>query len=353
MSTLALKVPSQQNEELVLLRWAGAQQSWRNLASAANGATLYHDERWLRLLERAYGFEITIAAIRDGAEIGAACLLARTKNPFKRRFVALPFSDTCPPLAADPGLIPLLADGLTVQAPPRGGYEIRGIALPAPWQVVDCFGEWTIDLMRPIEELSRRSASHFRRKVRRSIEDGLSVRCGSSLEDLYGFYQLMTETRHRKGLPVQSMQFFKRAHELFSPAGDIEIWSVTQRGQIIAAGLMLRAFDCLHYKWSARRTDSPSGAAHLLLWSVIERHAGITGSLNLGRTDLRNAGLVRFKKEAGAEPSSLPYSFYPKAPEQISAEVLSGPMLMLSQAWRRLPPLATRALSSAIYRYMA
>jgi len=353
MSTLAMSATSRQREDLVLQKWSSGQESWRNLATAANGATLYHDERWLRLLQQAYGFEITIAAIRDGAELGAACLLAQTKNPFRRRFVGLPFSDTCSPLAADPGLLPLLADGLIGQTPPRGGYEIRGVALPAPWQVVDCFGEWRVDLKRPIAELSRRSASHFRRKVRRSIEDGLSVRCGSSLEDLHGFYQLMMETRHRKGLPVQSMRFFKRAHELFSPAGDIEIWSVIQQGRVIAAGLMLRAFDCLHYKWSARRTDSPSGAAHLLLWSVIERHTGITGSINLGRTDVRNAGLVRFKKEAGAEPSALPYSFYPKAPNQISAEVLSGPRRMLSQAWRRLPPFATRALSTAIYRYMA
>ncbi len=55
-------------------------------------------------LKQAYGFKITVAGIRDGSELSAACLLARTKNPFNPRFVALPFSDTCPPLAADPAL---------------------------------------------------------------------------------------------------------------------------------------------------------------------------------------------------------------------------------------------------------
>ncbi len=49
----------------------------------------------------------------------------------------------------------------------------------------------------------------------------------------------------------------------------------------------------------------------------------------------------------------LPYSYYPSAPKQVSAEVLSGPALALSQAWRRLPLAATRVLSSALYRYMA
>ncbi|HKD69626.1 MAG TPA: GNAT family N-acetyltransferase [Candidatus Binataceae bacterium] len=342
-----------QSKRFVVQSLASCRPSWKQLATRANGATLYHDERWLRLLEEVYGFKITVAGVYEGSSLEAACLLARTRNPFKPRFLALPFSDTCPPLAADPALMPLLGNALTMHPMPRAGCEIRGVALPEPWRVVDCFGEWTVDLTRPLAELSRRTASHFRRQVRRGIESGLSVRCGSSIDDLYGFYQLMAETRHRKGLPVQSLRFFKRAHELFSPIGDSEIWSVIEKGSVIAAGLMLRSFDCLHYKWSARRTDCPAGAAQLLIWSAIERHAGITSSLNLGRTDARNAGLVRFKKEAGAKPAPLPYSFYPKAPAQVSAEVLSGPMLLLSRAWRRLPKTATRTLGSALYRYMA
>jgi hypothetical protein len=90
-----------------------------------------------------------------------------------------------------------------------------------------------------------------------------------------------------------------------------------------------------------------------LIWSAIERHAGVSRELNLGRTDARNSGLVRFKKEAGAEPAPLPYSFYPVAPTQVSAEVLSGPMLLMSRVWRRLPTPAARALGSALYRFMA
>lgn len=333
--------------------WADCRPVWRDLATRVNGATLYHDERWLSLLEQVYGFKIAVAGIHAGSGLAVACLLARTKNPFKPRFVGLPFSDSCPPLPADSALIPLLGDALNAHPVPRGGCEIRGLALPDPWQVVNCFGEWTIDLTRPMAELSRATASHFRRQVRHGLEKGLSVRCGSNIDDLYGFYQLMAETRHRKGLPVQSLRFFKRAHELFSPIGDIEIWSVADKGKMIAAGLMLRSFDSLHYKWSARHDECAAGAAQLLMWSMIERHAGVSGSLNLGRTDMRNSGLVRFKKEVGARPSALPYSFYPTAPIQVSAEVLSGPMLLLSQAWRRLPRIASRAISSALYRYMA
>jgi hypothetical protein len=353
LSGQAARVETPPRQEFFVRPWSACQSAWSKLAARANGATLYHDGRWLGLLEQAYGFEVLVAAIAAGSELLAACLLARSANALRPRIVALPFSDACPPLAVEPAIVPVLLEALAGRPMARGGYEIRGAALPAPWQVANCFDEWVIDLTRPRAELSRRTASHFRRQVRRAIQNGLSVRCGSSIDDLYTFYQLMAETRHRKGLPVQPLRFFKRALALFSPVGDLEIWSATEKGRVVAAGIALKAFDCLHYKWSARRLGCSSGAAHLLTWSMIERHAAMARALNLGRTDARNAGLVRFKMEAGAQAVPLPYSFYPQAPGRISAEVLSGPMLMLSQVWRRLPGFATRTLGSALYRYLA
>jgi Acetyltransferase (GNAT) domain len=352
LSTYPGKTAQRQSVRLAITPWAESRAAWRSLAARSNGATLYHDDRWLRLLEKVYGFEIAVAGFTAGSGLSAACLLARTKNPLRPRLMALPFSDTCPPLAADPAMLPRLDEALTAQPMPRGGFEIRGAALAHPWRVVDCFQEWTVDLTRPLAELSRRTASHFRRQVRRGLESGMTVRCGSSQKDLDHFHQLMVETRQRKGLPVQPAGFFQRVQELFGPDGDVEIWTVAGRGGVVAAGLMLRAFDGVHYKWSARRDDA-AGAAQLLMWSVIERHAGAARTLNLGRTDARNFGLVRFKKEAGAQPAPLPYSFYPKAPNQVSAEVLSGPRLLLSRVWRRMPAVAIRAVSSMLYRYMA
>jgi hypothetical protein len=353
LNIFALHNDSPRSARFEMRPWPEGREAWERLATPTNGATLYHDQRWLSLLQRTYGFEMAVASITAGAQLDAGCLLARTRNPFSPRLIALPFSDSCPPLAADPSALAELACGLIRRPMLRGGCEIRGVALPPPWQVVNCFGEWSVDLRQTAAQLQRRHAAHFRRQVRGAADAGLSVRCGSSLEDLHGFYGLMLQTRSRQGVPVQSLRFFERVRELFSPGGDFEIWSVSQGGRLLASGIILRAFDCLHYKWSARRLDSNGGAAHLLLHSMIEQHAGAAVSLNLGRTDVRNSGLVRFKKDAGAEPAPLPYSFYPSAPKQVSAEVLSGTARLLSLAWRRLPLVATRVLGSALYRYMA
>lgn len=71
--------------------WIGGPQPWTSLATPANGATLSHDERWLRLLQRAYGFKIAVATISAGCEPAAASVLARSKNPFNPRVMGLPF----------------------------------------------------------------------------------------------------------------------------------------------------------------------------------------------------------------------------------------------------------------------
>lgn len=100
-------------------------------------------------------------------------------------------------------------------------------------------------------------------------------------------------------------------------------------------------------------SPAPAGINHLLFWSLIEEFAGKAASLDLGRADIRNEGLSRFKRELGATSEPLPYAFFPKGPHHASAEVLNGPRKILSRIWRRLPLPATRALGAAFYGYLA
>ncbi len=352
MSVLAARNTVPGTGRLLIEPWFERREAWNELASSDPGATLYHDERWLRLLNKAYGFELIMVSIAEGPTSGAACVLARTKNPFNRRLAALPFSDGCPPLAPNPSAVGPLFDGLLRARHDRGTYEIRGVDLPPPWKVVNCFSGWKLDLNQSTGAIERRMAPHFRRQLRHAVKAGLLLHTGASLDDLYGFYRLLLEARRRQGVPIQPLRFFLLLRELFAPGRDFEVWSISGAGQLLAAMVILRSFGCLHYKWGARRVDSHIGVMHLLIRSLIENYAGAVRSLDLGRADVRNPGLIRFKREAGAEPQPLPYSFYPAVPSRLSPEVLSGFTWGLSQVWRRLPLPATRILSQALYRYL-
>ena len=88
-------------------------------------------------------------------------------------------------------------------------------------------------------------------------------------------------------------------------------------------------------------------------WHLLEEFAGKARLLDRGRVDVRNTGLRHFKKDHGAQPEPLSYAFFPKAPRQISTEVLSGPAKLVSRLWRFLPSPMTRMLGSALYGYFA
>jgi GNAT acetyltransferase-like protein len=339
---------------LAVRPWEEGREAWDRLISVASGVNLYHRVRWIETLRRSYGLRLYLAiAESDRGEPMAACVFARSKNPFAPRLVSLPFSDSCPPLAVDPDASRQLVGWLAAHKLARGGYEIRGLGAPAPWAVADCFCNWILDVSRPLATIERGLSSSCRRKIRSAQNGGVEIDRATGLPAIRRFYILMAEARRRQGVPVQPLRFFELLHQLFDDGKDVELCFASQRGRDVACDFILRDGDWLYYKWGARRTESPFGATQLLMWSVIQEHAGKSRFFDLGRTDKRNAGLNQFKRELGAVAHPVPYAFFPEAPSRISAEVLSPRDRVLAAIWSRLPLPATRVLSSALYGYLA
>jgi hypothetical protein len=95
------------------------------------------------------------------------------------------------------------------------------------------------------------------------------------------------------------------------------------------------------------------GASHSIFMSIAEHYAQQARYLDFGRTDSRNHGLSRFKRELGAEASALPYSYLPRMPSVTSAENLTDVWQMASRVWRNLPLPVAQVLSNVTYRYPA
>ena len=66
----------------------------------------------------------------------------------------------------------------------------------------------------------------------------------------------------------------------------------------------VRDGDLLHAKWSARVAGGLDGASHSIFMSIAEHYAQQARYLDFGRTDSRNHGLSRFKRELGAQASA-------------------------------------------------
>jgi hypothetical protein len=85
------------SEDPVLVSWADAPAQWCSLSQRCGETNVFHSERWTQVLEQAYSFELSLAApVERSGEFRAALPLARSKNPFRRAMIALPFSDSAP-----------------------------------------------------------------------------------------------------------------------------------------------------------------------------------------------------------------------------------------------------------------
>lgn len=338
-------------EPLAIVPFEQARASWDELAASHPAATLYHSASWAELLSRAYGFRILVAMVRQGGTIAAGCLLSPNKLPFTRRLIGLPFSDSAVPLGVGPEAIRTLLEGLADSN--NGSLEIRGVAAPASWKVNDCFRQWSIDVTRPFPAIERDADRNFRRQARRAITQAVRVDVGDDEARLRRFYRMELETRRRLGVPPQPWRFFSLLHELFAKRHALELWIATRDGRDLAGVVVLRERGKLYAKWSARTSGDIGGASHLVFLSILEHYAGKADLLDLGRTDARNAGLIRFKREMGASASPLPYSYFPRIRRWASAEVPSPVASTLAKAWRLLPLPFTRAIGKTTYGYFA
>jgi Acetyltransferase (GNAT) domain len=328
--------------------------AWRQVVTESSGDQLYLSELWIDLLERAYRFPLSLATIQEsGKAIAAACVFARSRGPINRRFISLPFSDSGALLARDDEAASALLASLLRDGTGATSYEIRGFRAAAPWQTIECFVDYTLDLGRPLAAIERGLDSNFRRNLRRAANQGIEIDTGDTVELMSRFYTMQLESRHHLGLPAQPWRFFKSVQELFAPGGDLDIRIARQNGHDVASAVFLRYKDLLYYKWGARRQDQYSSANHLLFWNAIQDFASHARLLDLGRTDVRNAGLIRFKRGLGATSTSLPVSFYPRAPAHVSAEVLTGARKLMAGVWRKLPISAARILSNLAYGFLA
>jgi GNAT acetyltransferase-like protein len=327
--------------------------AWDELRSGAPARTLFHSPAWCQALKRAYGFRISVATLEKAGRILAGCLLSRTRNPFVRRVVSLPFSDACPPLGQDDAAVAELIREMAKDRRIGGHLELRGVRAPAPWTAVDCFEQWSLDLARGFAEIQRRADRNLRRQAKHAAAAALKIESGSSPAMLSRFYRIQLQTRRRLGVPPQPMRFFTAVHKVFAKFQGIEVWLATSNGRDHAGVVLLRDEDRLYAKWSARAADSLPGSAHLLFLSILEHHAEKAAVLDLGRTDSRNTGLSRFKAEMGASSAPLPYSYLPHPPHIVSAEAPGRGDRAIARVWRRLPIPVTRAVGAIAYRYLA
>ena len=327
---------------------------WTDFVESRADAGPFHHPAWAHMLADCYGFEAFALALRDDAGAVTAGLPAMEVGGRlrKRRWVSLPFTDYCPPLAGGEDLAGAL-DAARREAG-VGAIEVRDAlsgdrAWPSPQG-----HRHVLALQGGADEVLAGLHRSTRSSIKRAARDGVVVEPIESLEELdRAFYRLHLVTRRRLGVPVQPHRFFELVWERILEPGRGFALGAYKDGVPVAASIFLAHNRHVVYKYSAsadehRRLRGP----HAILDAAVRRACdeGAT-DFDFGRTEAGNEGLREFKLSWGTQEEELSYTTLADEPP---AEESEGRALRAAGAViRRSPPWVARAIGEVAYKYTA
>jgi CelD/BcsL family acetyltransferase involved in cellulose biosynthesis len=331
---------------------------WLELVSTSGNALPFHHPAWARALARCYGFRPFTLGVPDSNDrLRAGIPLIEVAGRLtRRRWIALPFTDRCPPVTTGQDGLETFVNALD-NARRTGrvaSVEVRS-KLPGGRTTLVPHGVMHTLELEPDSAavLQKSSKSQVQRNIRRAEREGVTIRRAESVEELADtYYALHVDTRRRQGAPAQPRRWFELLwSELIER--DLGFVLLAYAGRVaVAGGVFLTWNGTVTYKYGASRRESwPLRPNHLLFWDAI-RWSCESGfhTFDWGRSDLDNHGLRAFKSSWGAVETPLLYS---------SIGAFRDPRwLGLAQRWaapiiRRSPPWVCRAIGSAFYSLAA
>lgn len=332
---------------------------WVAFAAAHPEAIPFHHPEWGALVAECYGFHAfaVVAMNASGAVTAGVPMVEVRHRPARAKWVALPFTDFCPPLLSSSDDAHHLASALRTTGADASirRIEVRG-ALPGAAARGPVAIKHVLTLAAdPTHTFERFHRSQVQRNIRRAEREGLTVRQGDRPQDLIDtFYRLHLQTRRRQGVPVQPRRFFHLLWERAISTGLGSVVIVESADQPLAAAVFLAWNGTVIYKFGASDERSWSlRPNHLLFWHVI-RNACEQGyrSFDFGRTDTDHEGLRSFKRSWGAREEPLEYSLFGTVSTP-NAHPHRRTSYALRSVIQHSPALVCRACGELLYRFVA
>jgi len=326
---------------------------WLRFTNTAPHSCIFHHPAWSDLLAQTYGYRPFVLAIMDSmGAIRGGLPVMEIKSFSSCRWISLPFTDHCAPLAVDESVLCPLNDFILSSFENHGSasLELRW-SYPAQPKVCskDMFVLHKLSLAQDFGAVAKQIHPMHRRNAQTAQKRGVQLRMGSGRKELDDYYQLHIATRRRQGMPVQPWSFFENMRKLLLEKGLGFILLAYHEQTCLAAAVFLCWGDTLTYKYGASSlTDLSLRPNDLIFWEAI-RWGCENGYkvLDFGRTDFENDGLRRFKSLWGAQEVPLLYSFIPSAPNRSANNLMTISRVDI----RHSPAWVCRVTGELLYRH--
>jgi GNAT acetyltransferase-like protein len=336
---------------------------WDKFVEGHPRASVFHTTAWLEALRRTYGYDIIgYTTSPPGVELQNGLVFCRIESWLTgRRLVSLPFSDHCELFSenVDPVVFSALLEE-QFRTEEWRYIEIRPLGVFRPPTSLHlsthdyCFHQ--LDLSPDLDTLFHNfHKDSTQRKIRRAERENLRYEDGHSQALFEIFYRLFVLTRQRHHIPPQPTRWFRNLIDCFGEALKIRI--AFKGHKPVASILTLRYKDTLVYKYGCSDSQFNNlGGTHLLFWRAIqEAKAQGLRTLDMGRSDRNNVGLITFKDRWGAKRSALNYSRYTASgnSSRMHSEGSSDWKLRLAkQVFARTPTRLLPAIGNLLYKHM-
>ncbi len=335
---------------------------WPAFLETAPGASVFYSRGWLRTLRKAYQYRPVAYTTSEPdqalSEVVAFCRVDSWLTG--KRLVSLPFSDHCAPQASDPAALALILAAAREDCRRNGlkYIELRcNSALPEPAIEAGRLGRssefafHSIDLSLTEEELyAQLHKTSIRQMIGRAEREELKVDRGRDEKQVDDFYKLLLATRRKHQVPPQPRYWFRILADQLGEA--ITFHVARHQDKPVAAIVTLRHREVVVHKYGCSDpSETRRGGTQLLLWEAI-KGARSDGALefDMGRSDLDNAGLIRFKERWGGRRSEL---IYYRHPEPIAADDQEGWKARLAKrVFASLPDGMLRLAGRILYKHV-
>jgi hypothetical protein len=347
--------------------------------AAHDQATAYHAGAWARILGSTYGFRPSYLALvgGDDAIAGVMPLMYTRGLVSGKRMRSLPVVPTAGPLATSPEGVAALFEaacretdrraGELIAASRGGGYEesVPGLRARSRHPV------WITPLSPDPDEFRaswKKRSNNLWRSIKKSETAGVTVREGTSEDDLRIFYGLYLQTMKRHRSLPRPWRQMKLDQQLLGPSGVFRLFLAEHQGRVVAAGVFHAYRDTVDLLYNGSDNAERDLRANFgLYWHAI-RWSIENGFKHFDWGEAQQGGtLSRFKAQWSAEP--VAHHSYHYAPGASDAEtpsradrirhqhdvidvqgVTSRRDEIIDKAWERAPAALTRLAGEVVYR---
>ena len=332
---------------------------WADLVDRHPSSSVFHSLPWLETIQRTYGYRpVVYTTSPPSAPLTNGILFSEIHSWLTgNRLVSLPFSDHCEPLLDNANTATEIAVEIkkTVDSRKWKYVEIRPLSgmteeLAGAFKAPPCYLHM-LDMRPSTDDLFRATHKNcIQRTIKRAENQGIGYESGNSERLLKAFYRLMIQTRRRHQLPPQPFEWFRN---LAACMGDRLKIRVAFKDQTeIASILTLLHKNIVVYKYGCSDSSFNNlGGTPFLFWKAIteSKVAGMT-SMDFGRSDSDNPGLITFKDRWGTKSSELTYLRWSLKPVSESDKGALGGAV--KRVFAMMPDAVLETTGRILYRHV-